>query len=143
MRRNSARTMIRVQRCRKTQIHRPKPPAGQTEPGAALPQTPQEAFSVEAPAEQAAKDYFALGQEAYARKDYGEAIELFNLFIERYPDEPRGYYNLAILHYRLKNYDAAESNAKSAIKLGAQAAKQILNKVEKRRAAATKPKTFT
>jgi tetratricopeptide (TPR) repeat protein len=113
--------------------------SGQAEPGAALPQTPQEAFSVEDPAEQAAKDYFALGQEAYARKDYGEAIELFNLFIERYPDEPRGYYNLAILHYRLKDYDAAESNAKSAIKLGAQAARRILNKVEKIRAAATKP----
>ena len=113
--------------------------SGQAEPGAALPQTQQEVFVAEDPAEQAAKDYFALGQEAYARKDYGEAIELFNLFIERYPDEPRGYYNLAILHYRLKDYNAAEFNAKSAFKLGAKAAKRILQKVEKIRATAAKP----
>jgi tetratricopeptide (TPR) repeat protein len=112
---------------------------GETEPGAPSPQTPEEAFVAEASEEQAAKDYFALGQEAYARKDYGEAIELFNLFIERYPDEPRGYYNLAILHYRLKDYDAAEINAKSAYKLGAKAAKRVLQKVEKKRAAAAKP----
>lgn len=113
--------------------------SGRAQPGAPLPQMPVEAFAAEVQAEKAAKDYFALGQDAYARKDYGEAIELFNLFIERYPDEPRGYYNLAVLHYRLKDFDNAEFNAQRAFKLGAKAAKQILQKVEKKRAATAEP----
>ena len=111
---------------------------GQAEPGTALPQTQQAAFVVEAPAEQAAKDYFTLGQEAYARKDYREAIRFFNLFIERYPNEPRGYYNLAILHYRLKDYTDAELNAKRATNLGSKAAKRILHQIEKMKATAAK-----
>jgi len=122
-----------------TEAVSPEESSGESEPATPLPQTHVDAFAVDAPAEQSAKDYFALGQEAYARKEYAEAIELFNLFIERFPDEPRGYYNLSILHYRLRDYDAAENNAKSALKLGAKTARQILKKVAKKRAIAAKP----
>ncbi len=85
-----------------------------------------------------AGEHFALGMAAFKNKKYKKAIAHFTEFIEMAPQEPRGYYNLAILYYRLRDYDAAEANAKRALGSGAKPARQILEKVKKKRAAAAK-----
>jgi tetratricopeptide (TPR) repeat protein len=70
--------------------------------------------------------------KAYSNKNFDEAIEFFKRFIALRPREPRGYYNLAIVQYRRKEYSAAKSNAEKAAKLGARAARKILQKIKKK-----------
>jgi tetratricopeptide (TPR) repeat protein len=100
----------------------PDPPAPQAAP--APPTAP-------APAE-TEEEYFTRGMAASARKDYRRAIACFQKFIEQAPDEPRGPYNLAILYYRLKEYENARPWAQRALKQGAKAARRILDKIEKK-----------
>jgi tetratricopeptide (TPR) repeat protein len=82
---------------------------------------------------------FAKGMKAYADKNFDGAIELFNRFISLRPSEPRGYYNLAIVCYRKKDYAAAKENAEKAAKLGAGGAKKILRKINRKRAKTGEP----
>ena len=74
--------------------------------------------------------YFSSGMAASERKDYHKAIECFTKITEIVPDEPRSYYNLAILYYRLKDYDTAHAYAERAHGLGAKTAEKIIRKVE-------------
>ncbi len=83
------------------------------------------------------EDLFAQGMKAYADKNFDEAIELFKRFISLRPREPRGYYNMAIVHYRRKAYPEAKANAEKALQLGARAARKILQKIKRKEAKTT------
>jgi tetratricopeptide (TPR) repeat protein len=77
-----------------------------------------------------AKAYFESGKVACERKDYAKAVDSFNRYLELSPNDPRGPYNLAILHYRLKEYPRAEANARRALDLGYTAADRIMAKIK-------------
>ncbi|MGB7920222.1 MAG: tetratricopeptide repeat protein [Desulfobacterales bacterium] len=78
----------------------------------------------------AAKQFFADGMAAYQKKDYRPAVEHFRGFVALMPDEPKGHYNLAILHYRLKEYETALDCARRAQDLGGESAQKIIQKIE-------------
>ena len=84
------------------------------------------------PVEENAEDFFNLGMAASAQKDHRQAATHFHKFVELAPEEPRGYYNLAILYYRLKKYETARDQAQRALSLGAKAARKILAKIDKK-----------
>ena len=77
-----------------------------------------------------AKAHFERGKLACQRKDYAKAVDSFNRYLELSPNDPRGPYNLAILHYRLKEYTRAEANARKALDLGYTAADRIMAKIK-------------
>ncbi len=77
-----------------------------------------------------AKAHFESGKLACERKDYAKAVDSFNRYLELSPNDPRGPYNLAILHYRLKEYTRAEANARKALDLGYTAADRIMAKIK-------------
>ena len=78
----------------------------------------------------AAKQFFAEGMAAYQKKDYRPAVAHFRDFVALMPDEPKGHYNLAILHYRLKEYETALDYARRAQDLGGGSAQKIIQKIE-------------
>ena len=78
----------------------------------------------------AAKQFFADGMAAYQKKEYRPAVEHFRGFVALMPDEPKGHYNLAILHYRLKEYETALDCARRAQDLGGGSAQKIIQKIE-------------
>jgi tetratricopeptide (TPR) repeat protein len=78
----------------------------------------------------AAKQFFAVGMAAYQKKDYRPAVEHFQGFVALMPAEPKGHYNLAILHYRLKEYEMALKCARRAQDLGGGSAQKIIKKIE-------------
>lgn len=78
----------------------------------------------------AAKQFFADGMAAYQKKDYRPAVEHFQGFVALMPDEPKGHYNLAILHYRLEEYEMALQCARRAQDLGGGSAQKIIQKIE-------------
>jgi tetratricopeptide (TPR) repeat protein len=86
-----------------------------------------------------AKAHFKRGKLACERKAYAEAVDSFNRYLELSPNDPRGPYNLAILHYRLKEYTRAEANARKALDLGYTAADRIMAKIKTK----TEPKSET
>ena len=104
---------------------------------------PDESKPEKAPmtAEKGAEELFSEGMQAYRQKNFDHAIDIFNQFIALRPKEPRGYYNLAIVCYRKKDYRTAHKNAAKAYKLGAKAAKKILLKIKRKqqKAAQSKP----
>ncbi|MGA9477795.1 MAG: tetratricopeptide repeat protein, partial [Desulfobacterales bacterium] len=77
-----------------------------------------------------AKTQFERGKLACQRKDYAKAVDSFNRYLELSPNDPRGPYNLAILHYRLKDYTRAAANARKALDLGYTAADRIMAKIK-------------
>jgi len=81
------------------------------------------------------KALFIRGMKANARKDYQAAVELFEKFVSRSPEPAKGYYNLAILHYRRHDYAAAQNYADLSVQSGMDAARKILVKIEKRKRA--------
>ena len=76
-----------------------------------------------------AKVLFGRGKLACQRKDYVKAIDFFNRFLDLVPDDPRGCYNLAILHYRMKEYRRAAAHARKALDLGYSNAEPIMAKI--------------
>ena len=82
----------------------------------------------------AAKQFFADGMAAYQKKEYRPAVEHFRAFVALMPDEPKGHYNLAILHYRLKEYETALDCARRAQDLGGGSAQKIIQKIESKMA---------
>ncbi|MFZ0611525.1 MAG: tetratricopeptide repeat protein [Desulfobacterales bacterium] len=76
-----------------------------------------------------AKVLFGRGKLACQRKDYVKAIDFFNRYLGLAPDDPRGSYNLAILHYRMKDYRQAAANARKALDLGYTNAEHIMAKI--------------
>lgn len=79
--------------------------------------------------------WFSQGMQASQRKDYRTAVAHFDRFVAARPKEPKGYFNLAILHYRLQDYPLARSYAEKALGLGAEPAATILRKIERKTAA--------
>ena len=67
---------------------------------------------------------------AYQKKEYRPAVEHFRGFVALMPDEPKGHYNLAILYYRLKEYETALDCARRAQDLGGGSAQKIIQKIE-------------
>jgi tetratricopeptide (TPR) repeat protein len=108
--------------------------SGGSEPGQALHGSESDttgSISVETAKvnDESSHRFFSLGMEAFERKDYGLAVSYFNEFVDLVPDEPRVYYNLALINYRLRNYDSAKEQAELAQKLGSDAAMKILRKI--------------
>lgn len=54
--------------------------------------------------------YYNSGIDAYNKKNYQKAIELFKLAIEQKNPKPQVYYNLALTYQSLKDYDRALAN---------------------------------
>ncbi|MBT8358544.1 MAG: tetratricopeptide repeat protein, partial [Deltaproteobacteria bacterium] len=77
-----------------------------------------------------ARRFMAFGVEAATHKHYREAIEHFNKSVEIFPENAAGFCNLAVLNYRLKEYESAHRYAKRAIELGSPSAIQILEKIK-------------
>ncbi|MBW2562531.1 MAG: tetratricopeptide repeat protein [Deltaproteobacteria bacterium] len=77
-----------------------------------------------------ARKYTSLGVEAASQKDYHKAIEHFSKAVEILPDNAAGFCNLAVLNYRLKEYETAYRDAQKAIYLGSPSATQILEKIK-------------
>jgi tetratricopeptide (TPR) repeat protein len=77
-----------------------------------------------------ARKYTSLGVEAAGQKDYYKAIEHFSKAVEILPDNAAGFCNLAVLNYRLKEYETAYRDAQKAIYLGSPSATQILEKIK-------------
>ncbi|HHP7233712.1 MAG TPA: tetratricopeptide repeat protein [Desulfobacterales bacterium] len=77
---------------------------------------------------------FTQGMQASERKEYPTAIGLFEQFINANPQEPKGFFNLAILHYRLQDYASARQCAQKALDLGAETARAILQKIDRKTA---------
>ena len=82
------------------------------------------------------KKFYALGLAASDKKDYLAAIQHFTKVTQLLPDDPRGYYNLSLVSYRMKFYESAKEHANRAIALGSKPAKQIIEKIEARKAIA-------
>jgi|GEM_PF-5229892 len=76
------------------------------------------------------KKYLSLGQKAVDKKDYLRAIKHFTKITELLPKDPLGYYNLAIISYRLNYYTTAKAHAEKALDLGLLASQKILKKIE-------------
>jgi tetratricopeptide (TPR) repeat protein len=100
-------------------------PAGMTASQKAFPMVPDEPGD-----SAAAKQFFADGTFAYRKKEYRPAVEHFRGFVALIPDDPKGHYNLAILHYRLKEYETALDCARRALDLGGGSAQKIIQKIE-------------
>ncbi|UCH21954.1 MAG: tetratricopeptide repeat protein [Deltaproteobacteria bacterium] len=81
-----------------------------------------------------AKKYFTLGVKAFERNEYQKAIENFSRVTELLPNAPRSFFRLAVLHYRLKDYEKARGYAQQALDLGSDDARRILEKIANKRA---------
>jgi len=87
------------------------------------------------PAEDLAKEFYALGIEAAGLKSYQKAVKYFTRVTELIPTAKRGYIKLAVLHYQLKEFEDSRTNALQALKLGSKSAQKILDKIEAKTAA--------
>ncbi|MBW1820378.1 MAG: tetratricopeptide repeat protein, partial [Deltaproteobacteria bacterium] len=76
------------------------------------------------------RKFLALGVKAAKQKDYHKGIEHFNKAVEIIPDSAAGFCSLAVLNYRLKEYETAYRHAQKAIDLGSPSAIQILEKIK-------------
>lgn len=83
------------------------------------------------------KKLVAQGLAAIKRKEYNKAIECFTQVTELIPNARRSLLRIAVLFYRLKDYEAAREHAQRALNLGAESAKRILAKIEDKQAAST------
>ncbi|MBW2590756.1 MAG: hypothetical protein JRD71_08595, partial [Deltaproteobacteria bacterium] len=77
-----------------------------------------------------ARKYMTLGVKAAEQKDYHKAVEHFTKAVEILPDSAAGFCNLAVLNYRLKEYETAYMYAEKAIDLGSPSAMQLLEKIK-------------
>ncbi|MGD2270163.1 MAG: tetratricopeptide repeat protein [Desulfobacterales bacterium] len=84
-----------------------------------------------------AKTYFTRGVEAFEQKNYQQAIENFTRVTELLPKAPRSFLRLAVLHYRLKDYENAREFARQALELGSDSAQRILEKIEVKQSTAS------
>jgi tetratricopeptide (TPR) repeat protein len=83
-----------------------------------------------------ASQFFTQAMAAAKDKDYAGAIGCFEDYIDQLPEEPKGHYNLAILHYRVRDYEKAAEYANRALQLGAKSSQKILDKIESKRSQA-------
>jgi tetratricopeptide (TPR) repeat protein len=88
---------------------------------------------------EAAKKYFAYGLKAFEQRKYDKAIEYFRKVIRIFPKARRSFIRLAIVYYRLKDYQTARQHAQRAVDLGSKSAQRILEKVNAKIAATPEP----
>ena len=66
-------------------------------------------------------EYFQKAQEAVSgRNDLKTALAYYEAFVERFPEDPKkieALYEIAFIHYKLKNYDLAEEKFNSLIQI--------------------------
>ena len=67
------------------------------------------------------------GLAALENKHYDVAIDHFSNIDDDSEEAPRGYYNLAVLYYMRKNFEAANHYAEIAFSRGVESAEQILD----------------
>jgi tetratricopeptide (TPR) repeat protein len=82
-----------------------------------------------------AKKYFTRGVKAFEQKQYQKAIEYFTRVTKLLPQAPRSFMRLAVLHYRLKDYENARNHAQQALDLGSDSAQRILEKIDSKQVA--------
>ena len=82
-----------------------------------------------------AKKYFRRGVKAFEQKQYPKAIEHFTQVTQLMPQAPRSFMRLAVLHYRLKDYENARKHAQQALDLGSDSAQRILEKIDNKQTA--------
>jgi tetratricopeptide (TPR) repeat protein len=82
-----------------------------------------------------AKKYFTLGVKAFEQKQYQKAIEHFTRVTQLLPQAPRSFMRLAVLYYRLKDYENARNHAQQALDLGWDSAQRILEKIDNKQTA--------
>jgi len=85
-----------------------------------------------------ARKYMALGVEAAGQQDYHKAVEHFNKAVEILPDSAVGFFNLALFHYHLENYNTASKHAEEALNLGLNSAQSLLEKIKSKIATVSK-----
>ncbi|MBF0287081.1 MAG: hypothetical protein HQM14_04625 [SAR324 cluster bacterium] len=76
-------------------------------------------------------EYFNRGLSAASQKDFFAAIEAFTKVTTLLPNAAPSYLNLAILHFRLENYEEALHFCQAAIQRGSQPAQQLQTKIQK------------
>jgi tetratricopeptide (TPR) repeat protein len=81
-----------------------------------------------------AKKYFTRGVKAFEQKQYQKAIEYFTRVTKLLPQAPRSFMRLAVLYYRLKDYETARIHAQQALGLGSDTAQRILEKIDSKQA---------
>jgi tetratricopeptide (TPR) repeat protein len=86
-----------------------------------------------------AKKHFTLGVKAFEKKEYPKAVEHFTRVTQLLPQAPRSFMRLAVLYYRLKDYENARNHAQKALDLGSEEAQRILEKIDKKQAAGADP----
>ncbi|MDM8551070.1 tetratricopeptide repeat protein [Desulfobacterales bacterium HSG2] len=69
-----------------------------------------------------------MGKKFYRSGNYREAAEAFTRVIELKPDYALGYYNRAVVYYKVGDGDAAESDLRKASGLGYKKADKLLDK---------------
>ncbi len=72
---------------------------------------------------------FNLGQKAIDNNEFLKAIKHFTKVTHLLPDDPRGYYYLAVVSCRLKFFETAREHATRAIELGSDPAKKVLEEI--------------
>ena len=85
-----------------------------------------------------ARKYMALGVEAAGQQDYHKAVEHFSKVVEILPGSAVGFFNLALFHYHLKNYNTACKHAEKALNLGLNSAQSLLEKIKSKIATVSK-----
>ena len=79
---------------------------------------------------------FKLGQKAIESNEFLKAIKHFTKVTHLLPEDPRGYYYLAVVSCRLKFFETAREHATHAIELGSEPAKKILEEITAHQATA-------
>ncbi|MBF0352780.1 MAG: hypothetical protein HQM11_17230 [SAR324 cluster bacterium] len=99
-------------------------------PEATKPPPEPEPVETEEALHQRISRFFNMGLEASERKNYAEAIDYFSKVTSLLPTSSPSFLNLAILYYRLEQYEEAARHARSAIELGSDPARRLLVKIE-------------
>ena len=73
-------------------------------------------------------DYYRLGDTAYQRQDYKEAVVNFTEAIKKNPQNAKCYVNLGNARYNLNDYEGALANYNQALKINRQEVKAYVNR---------------
>jgi tetratricopeptide (TPR) repeat protein len=99
--------------------------------GAAAPGNgPGDAVSEHFLRDERLKTIFDLGRSAVEDNEYFQAIQHFTTATHLAPQDPRGFYHLAEVSFRLRFYETAREHAKRAIELGSSGAKEIMSRID-------------
>ncbi|MDM8551071.1 tetratricopeptide repeat protein [Desulfobacterales bacterium HSG2] len=86
------------------------------------------AISIQPVLETEILDQMEKGKKFYRSGNYPEAIDAFTRVTELKPDYALGYYNRAVVYYKVGDGDAAENDLRKASRLGYKKADKLLDK---------------